>query len=382
MAETINQRIANLRNAKRLTQKQFAEKLNVSDKLISKWEQEGSNPALEDVVNISKVFSLTLDYLIHGIESPSDTEALKPVPPPPPPFEDPVAKTVKYINDFLKANGLQKHKELVFPNRYVDEIYANLEEVRKNGLGDNYKEDLRSAAKPIDLEYCRNLRKSNLNDIFKLGIFIFDNHGMHIKGIELYSLIALNNGEVFKKFIRSDFTLYMEVRNPKFLPPSGYFKGLTFGEKELYPICVKNLLDQDVKAFVYYKMHTLGLGEKGWGNKYGEYQNYRAPEDDRGFFVHRDLSKSPLTPEEFSGVTDVNFFAHLDGMGVADELLDKVNLSHEKLWEVVAALIEGGAKKFITYYESTDGRSYPRKAYDDLVTKMLYDFAIIKIHKK
>ena len=53
-----------LRKKLGLTQLELAEKLNYSDKAISKWERGESLPDVETLKNIANLFSVDLDYLV------------------------------------------------------------------------------------------------------------------------------------------------------------------------------------------------------------------------------------------------------------------------------------------------------------------------------
>ena len=67
--------ISSLRNESGLTQEQLAEKLNVGNKTVSKWECGNSTPDFETIVKLSELFNVTLHELsicerisIKGIE--------------------------------------------------------------------------------------------------------------------------------------------------------------------------------------------------------------------------------------------------------------------------------------------------------------------------
>ena len=59
----IGNRIAQLRKLKNLTQKELAEMLNVSDKVVSKWETEKSLPDVETMIKLSKVLDVSISEL-------------------------------------------------------------------------------------------------------------------------------------------------------------------------------------------------------------------------------------------------------------------------------------------------------------------------------
>lgn len=56
--------IAELRVANKMTQLELAQKLNYSDKAVSKWEHGDSLPDLCVLAEIAEMFGVTLDYLI------------------------------------------------------------------------------------------------------------------------------------------------------------------------------------------------------------------------------------------------------------------------------------------------------------------------------
>ena len=60
----IAKNIADLRKANKLTQLELAEKLNYSDKAISKWERGDAVPDVAVLKEIADLFGVTLDYLV------------------------------------------------------------------------------------------------------------------------------------------------------------------------------------------------------------------------------------------------------------------------------------------------------------------------------
>ena len=63
----IGKRIAELRKARKWTQQELADKLYVTDKAVSKWEQGLGSPELSTVVALAKVFGVSTDYLLMGL---------------------------------------------------------------------------------------------------------------------------------------------------------------------------------------------------------------------------------------------------------------------------------------------------------------------------
>lgn len=56
--------IAELRRSAGMTQLELAEKLNYSDKAVSKWESGASLPDVGVLLEISKIFGVTVDYIL------------------------------------------------------------------------------------------------------------------------------------------------------------------------------------------------------------------------------------------------------------------------------------------------------------------------------
>ena len=61
----IGKRIAILRKQKGWSQMELAEKLNVTDKAVSKWEN-GGMPSIDLLPKLSEIFNVTIDHLILG----------------------------------------------------------------------------------------------------------------------------------------------------------------------------------------------------------------------------------------------------------------------------------------------------------------------------
>jgi transcriptional regulator with XRE-family HTH domain len=60
----IAKNISNLRQKKNMTQSDLADKLNYSDKAVSKWERSESIPDITVLKQIADLFEVTLDYLV------------------------------------------------------------------------------------------------------------------------------------------------------------------------------------------------------------------------------------------------------------------------------------------------------------------------------
>ena len=66
--EELKDRIKKLRKNKGLTQLELADMLHVTDKAVSKWETGEGNPEITILIEISKIFGVSIDYLLTGKE--------------------------------------------------------------------------------------------------------------------------------------------------------------------------------------------------------------------------------------------------------------------------------------------------------------------------
>jgi len=64
--KSIGRFIAALRKANGMTQKELAEKLNVSDKSVSRWERDEGAPDLSLIPVIAEIFGVTSDEILRG----------------------------------------------------------------------------------------------------------------------------------------------------------------------------------------------------------------------------------------------------------------------------------------------------------------------------
>ena len=60
--ETIGNRIKSKRKKLKMTQLELAQMLNVTDRAVSKWEQNQGNPDISILPKIAEIFNVSLDY--------------------------------------------------------------------------------------------------------------------------------------------------------------------------------------------------------------------------------------------------------------------------------------------------------------------------------
>jgi len=72
-------KIKELRNEFGLSQNELAEKLNISQKCISNWENGVNEPDFETLIKLSRLFDVTSDYLLGIDGNQSDSSILTPL---------------------------------------------------------------------------------------------------------------------------------------------------------------------------------------------------------------------------------------------------------------------------------------------------------------
>lgn len=92
--KTIGSFIAILRKANGMTQRELAEKLNVSDKAVSRWERDECAPDLTLIPVLAEIFGVTSDELLRGERATNKQSE-----------ETQTVKTEKQLDRLLEANA-------------------------------------------------------------------------------------------------------------------------------------------------------------------------------------------------------------------------------------------------------------------------------------
>ncbi|WP_317853848.1 helix-turn-helix transcriptional regulator [Chakrabartyella piscis] len=98
---TFPERLKELRKEKNMTQKKLAELLSYGSSAISNYEKDNTKPSIDDVIKISKIFDVSLDYLLCVVDI--RTPAIK--------FMD--AETSEYMELLNTLNADQKKEALL-----------------------------------------------------------------------------------------------------------------------------------------------------------------------------------------------------------------------------------------------------------------------------
>lgn len=106
----LGERISNLRKSKKMTQQDLANKIYVTDKTVSSWESNRTEPGLEIIVKLSEIFDCSIGYLIYGDNIKSDVET--------------EIKIKLSKNEFDELNDFMNEKaKFINENRQVDTYY-------------------------------------------------------------------------------------------------------------------------------------------------------------------------------------------------------------------------------------------------------------------
>lgn len=88
----LTERLARARKARGLSQAEAAERLNVSRQAISRWETGTGMPTLDNLIQMGKVYGVSLDELVYGTGGAQIQEEAAPEPETPPEDPEPVRK--------------------------------------------------------------------------------------------------------------------------------------------------------------------------------------------------------------------------------------------------------------------------------------------------
>ncbi len=104
----LSERLYKLRKAKGLSQEDLANQLNVSRQSVSKWELGESNPDLNNIIALAKIYDCSTDYLLSGMED-----------------EKEIAKTAKDGRDMYKVMTIIATLFLFLPLLVIIGIVSN-----------------------------------------------------------------------------------------------------------------------------------------------------------------------------------------------------------------------------------------------------------------
>ncbi len=111
----LNEKILTLRKKMGLSQEELAEKLNVSRQAVSRWEVGSAQPDASNVLQLSKLFGVTADYLLNDeYESDRDVPIVRQT-------ESSAKRTVRRLTaGFVVGVGLLVNFLIYLVSRFVE----------------------------------------------------------------------------------------------------------------------------------------------------------------------------------------------------------------------------------------------------------------------
>ena len=110
---TIGKRISRLRKEKRLSQEYLAEQLDVSRQAVSKWENDLSSPDTGNLIQLSSLLGVSVEYLATGKEPDHHTGNTK---------TDSLVKTLKRLSLVFFLIALGSHLIGLFSGEFTDNL--------------------------------------------------------------------------------------------------------------------------------------------------------------------------------------------------------------------------------------------------------------------
>lgn len=78
----LNERLQDMRKKAGYSQEQLAELLGISRQAVSKWESGQGNPDIDNIIKLTKVYQVSADYILFGLENEANEQAEQnPLPP-------------------------------------------------------------------------------------------------------------------------------------------------------------------------------------------------------------------------------------------------------------------------------------------------------------
>ncbi|MBP3630566.1 MAG: helix-turn-helix domain-containing protein [Clostridia bacterium] len=225
--------ISKLRKEKGWTQNELAEKLQVSDKAISKWESNKGDPSIEFLPMLAELFGVTLDYLMTGKEQ-----------------EEKII-TMSKLELCTKEDNVNSYRELKLSLNYKDENHKNV-----------FDYIFEYKSKNLFKELTKNftiLTNENKNDVTFLENFY-------------YMRLLCNDESIVRDFVR------LEHQNSKTDNHLGVHKEyIGYNGSRLVSVKRKILLDKTIDLLMYNDNIDNKIKEAILSNYEDKQNKYYAP---------------------------------------------------------------------------------------------------------
>ena len=122
-------RISKIRQSKNITQKELASKLYVTDKTISSWESNRTEPSLEMIIKLSEILECSASYLLYGDNFKDNIEMEIKIKLTKEEYEN-LNKMMKLIGKFLLQSNQQ---DIYYQSDYLGDEINKLLRIRLSG---------------------------------------------------------------------------------------------------------------------------------------------------------------------------------------------------------------------------------------------------------
>ncbi len=201
--------IKKLRKESGLTQEDLAEKLNVSRQAVAKWESGQTNPELDKIIELSRIFNVKVDYLLYNTE--------------------------ENCSDIINKNNNE--------NIFDDEIVDFLLRAKKRTYAGKGAETKSSRPASHDLEYSENDLK--YIDTYLGGEKFIGEEVVWVRNVPIWSMNYC--GRILNESFLGDFLKEALLKVEKEYPYRG---PLVYNKGKYSYHCV---VDGDIKWFIGYE---------------------------------------------------------------------------------------------------------------------------------
>lgn len=153
-------RISKLRQSKNITQKELATKLYVTDKTISSWESNRTEPSLEMIIKLSEILECSYSYLLYGDNFKDNIEMEIKIKLTKEEYEN-LNKMMKSMGKFLLQSNQQ---DIYYQSDYFDGNINTLLRLRTSGNKNiltykNYNNKMYCEEYEVEIDNSNNLKK-------------------------------------------------------------------------------------------------------------------------------------------------------------------------------------------------------------------------------
>lgn len=182
--EKIGKFIASSRKKKNMTQEELAEKINVTNKAISKWENGRGLPDCSLFNSICNVLDISIEELLSGENSPKNDNVITE-------YMTYKEKQKKKMNIFILLINIMLFVIFLFILFFINN-YKNINIYRLRGESENFR-------------YTEGIFvQSNIKSIFKSGLIDIKNAQITEKNISGLSLVLYNDNEYYSIYSTSN----------------------------------------------------------------------------------------------------------------------------------------------------------------------------------